>query len=56
MEQRIWWKILPFVLAICLVICLILIAKIFGELGQLWEAYHELVDILFHMTSQGVSI
>ena len=60
MKQSIWWKILQFVIVISLIICLILIAKMFGELGELWVTYQEikeiLVDILFQLTNQGVDV
>ena len=60
MKQSIWWKILQFVIVIALITCLILIAKMFGELGELWMRYQEikeiLVDILFQLTNQGVNV
>lgn len=60
MKQSIWWKILQFVIVISLITCLILIAKMFGELGELWVTYQEikkiLVDILFQLTNQGVDV
>ena len=47
-------------IVISLITCLILIAKMFGELGELWVTYQEikeiLVDILFHLTNQGVEV
>lgn len=60
MKQSIWWKILQFVIVISLITCLILIAKMFGELGELWVTYQEireiLVDILFQLTNRGVDV
>lgn len=60
MKQSIWWKILQFVIVISLITCLILIAKMFGELGELWVTYQEikeiLIDILFQLTNQGVDV